>query len=310
MAGGVIMLSDSMNSYLSLRRAVGFKLATAETYLQSYVNFATRRGDTHIVGETAIDWATNARSDDARARRLQELIRFARFVRAEDSRHEIPPDHVFCKRVHRRSPYLLTDQEVDRMLQEAGSLGPAGSLRPHTYRTIFGLLASTGLRISEVLRLRFDDMTVDGLAILETKFKKSRLVPLHETVVAALNSYLEHRRRCASTDPHIFVSHRGGGRLHYGIVATTFQKVLSAAGIPDKPSRSMPRLHDLRHRFAVKSLEACPDSRDRITRHMLALSTYLGHARMESTYWYLENTPLLMTDIARACESFIEGEAS
>jgi integrase/recombinase XerD len=241
------MLSDSMNTYLSLRRAVGFKLDTVETYLQSYVDFATSRGDTHVVSTTVIDWATSARSDDARARRLDELIRFARFVRTEDSRHDIPPDHVFCKGRHRRTPYLLSDQEVARLLRETANLGPAGSLRPHTYRTIFGLLASTGLRISEALRLRFDDMTPDGLVIRETKFKKSRLVLLHGTVVEALDSYLERRRRCASADPHIFVSHRGGGRLHYDVVATTFQKVIEAAGIPDQTSGFAPRLHDLRH---------------------------------------------------------------
>ena len=304
------MLSDCVNAYLSLRRAAGFKLDTVETYLRSYADFATSRGDTHVVRNTALDWAAQARSDDSRGRRLDQLIRFARFARADDPRHDIPPDHVFCKRQHRRIPYLLTDHEVERLLREAGNLGPTGSLRPHTYRTIFGLLAATGLRISEALRLRFDDLTPDGLMIRETKFKKNRLVPLHGTVVEALGSYLERRRRRVGADPHIFVSHRGGGRLGYDVVATTFQKVLEAAGIPDQASRSQPRLHDLRHRFAVKALQACPDNRDRIARHMLALSTYLGHARVESTYWYLESTPPLMTDIAEACESFLTGGAA
>lgn len=303
------MLSDSMHTYLSLRRAAGFKLDTVETYLQSYVHFATSRGNTHVIGKTVINWAAKARSENSRALRLEHLIRFARFVRAEDPRHEIPPGQVFCRRRHRPTPCILTDQEVARLLCEAGNLGPRGSLRPHTYRTIFGLLASTGLRISEALRLRFDDITPDGLVIRETKFKKSRLVTLHETVAEALDAYLALRRR-ASSDPHIFVSHRGGGKLHYDIVATTFREVLDAADIPERPNGSVPRLHGLRHRFAVKALQACPDSRDRVTRHMLALSTHLGHARMESTYWYLESTPSLMTDIAVACESFLEGGAS
>lgn len=304
------MLSDSMHTYLALRRAAGFRLDTVEMYLQSYVNFATGQGDTHVVGKTVIEWAAKARSEDSRAQRLAQLIRFARFVRAEDPRHEIPSDHVFCKRRQRRSPGLLTDQEVARLLRAAGNLGPAGSLRPHTYRTIFGLLASTGLRISEVLRLRFDDITPDGLVIRETKFKKSRLIPLHESVAQALDSYLARRRRRANSDPHLFVSHRGGGRLHYDIVATTFRELLNAAGIGARPNGSLPRLHGLRHRFAVNALQTCPDTRDRVTRHMLALSTYLGHARIESTYWYLESTPLLMSDIAEVCESFLKGDAS
>jgi integrase/recombinase XerD len=304
------MLNDSLHTYLSLRRAAGFKLDTVETYLQSYVHFATSQGDTHVIGKTVVNWAAMARSENSRALRLEHLIRFARFVHADDPRHEIPPDHVFCRRRHRRAPCILTDQEVARILCEAGNLGPRGSLRPHTYRTIFGLLASTGLRISEALQLRFDDITPDGLIIRETKFKKSRLLTLHETVVEALDAYLTLRRRRASVDPHIFVSHRGGGRLHYDIVASTFREVLDAAGIPRRPNSSVPRLHGLRHRFAVKALQACPDGRDHVTRHMLALSTHLGHARMESTYWYLESTPSLMTDIAVACESFLEGGAS
>lgn len=304
------MLTDCVNNYLSVRRAVGFKLDTAEAYLRSYSDFATARGDVHIVGQTAIDWAAQACSDNSRARRLDALIRFARFLRSEDDRHEIPRDHVFCGQRHRRTPYLFTDGEVARLLRETDKLGPDGSLRPHTYHTIFGLLAATGLRISEALSLCFEDITRDGLVIRQTKFRKSRLVPLHVSAIAALDCYLERRRQFASGDSHLFVSHRGGRKLGYDIVAETFREVLAAASIPDQPTRSRPRLHDFRHRFAVRALTSCPDSRDRITRHMLALSTYMGHARVESTYWYLDSTPELMTDIAGACETFLQGESS
>jgi integrase/recombinase XerD len=185
-------------------------------------------------------------------------------------------------------------------------LGPLDSLRPHTYSTLFGLLASTGLRISEALSLRFQDITAEGLVIRETKFRKSRLVWLHETVVVALQNYLLRRSKFASIDDHLFVSRRGG-KLCYAIAAETFQEVLKAAGIQGRPGGPKPRLHNFRHRFAVKALEASPDTRDRITRHMLALSTYMGHARLESTYWYLESTPQLMADIADLCESFTLG---
>ncbi len=302
------MLIDCVNTYLSVRRALGFKLDTTEVYLQSFANFASARGEIYVVGQTAVDWASQACSDDSRARRLDEVIRFARFIRAESDHHEIPSEHIFCRRRRRRTPYLFTDNEVSLILCEANKLGPIGSLRPHTYRTIFGLLASTGLRISEVLNLRFQDISHDGLTICQSKFKKNRLVPLHPTTVAALDCYLERRRQFISSDLHIFISHRGGKKLGYDIVATTFQEVLVAAGITGQPDQSRPRLHDFRHRFAVKSLISCPDSRDLITRHMLALSTYLGHARMESTYWYLESTPELMMDIVNACEYFMQGE--
>ena len=303
------MLSNAVNTYLSVRRAVGFKLKTVESYLRSYANFATARGDIRVVSNTAIEWAGLATLQNQRANRLNVLIRFARFARAEDSCHEIPPANIFCGRRYRRTPYIFTDEEVQRLMLHAARLGPPGTLRPHTYSTVFGLLASTGLRISEALSLRFDDVTPEGLVIRETKFRKSRLVGLHETAAVALRHYLLRRGKFANCDDHVFVSCRGG-KLSYKIAATTFQEVLKAAGIQGKPNGPKPRLHDFRHRFAVKALQACPDGRDRVTRHMLALSTYMGHACLRSTYWYLESTPQLMKDIAGVCESFLQGGIS
>jgi integrase len=303
------MLSNAVNTYLSVRRAVGFKLETVEGYLRSYANFATARGDIRVVSNTAIEWAGLATLQNQRANRLNVLIRFARFARAEDSCHEIPPANIFCGRRYRRTPYIFTDEEVQRLMLHAARLGPPGTLRPHTYSTVFGLLASTGLRISEALSLRFDDVTPEGLVIRETKFRKSRLVALHETAALALRHYLLRRGKFANCDDHVFVSCRGG-KLSYKIAAVTFQEVLKAAGVQGKPYGPKPRLHDLRHRFAIKALQACPDGRDRVTRHMLALSTYMGHACLRSTYWYLESTPQLMKDIAGVCESFLQGGIS
>jgi integrase/recombinase XerD len=303
------MLSNAVNTYLSVRRAVGFKLETVEGYLRSYANFATARGDIRVVSNTAIEWAGLATLQNQRANRLNVLIRFARFARAEDSCHEIPPANIFCGRRYRRTPYIFTDEEVQRLMLHSARLGPPGTLRPHTYSTVFGLLASTGLRISEALSLRFDDVTPEGLVIRETKFRKSRLVALHETAALALRHYLLRRGKFANCDDHVFVSCRGG-KLSYKIAATTFQEVLKAAGVQGKPNGPKPRLHDFRHRFAVKALQACPDGRDRVTRHMLALSTYMGHACLRSTYWYLESTPQLMKDIAGVCESFLQGGIS
>jgi integrase/recombinase XerD len=303
------MLSNAVNTYLSVRRAVGFKLKTVESYLRSYANFATARGDIRVVSNTAIEWAGMATLQNQRANRLNVLIRFARFARAEDSCHEIPPANIFCGRRYRRTPYIFTDEEVQRLMLHAARLGPPGALRPHTYSTLFGLLASTGLRISEALSLRFDDVTSEGLVIRETKFRKSRLVGLHETAAVVLRHYLLRRGKFANCDDHVFVSGRGG-KLSYKIAAVTFQEVLKAAGVQGKPNGPKPRLHDFRHRFAVKALQACPDGRDRVTRHMLALSTYMGHACLRSTYWYLESTPQLMKDIAGVCESFLQGGIS
>jgi len=171
------MLIDSVNNYLCVRRGLGFKLKSVERYLRSYANFATARGEAHVISKTAIEWATQASSENSRARSLDILVRFARFVRVEDDRHEIPANNVFCGRWQRRSPYIFSEHEVGQLILYASRLGPPDSLRPLTYSTLFGLLASTGLRISEALSLCLEDITCDGLVIRETKFKKTRIVP-------------------------------------------------------------------------------------------------------------------------------------
>ena len=171
------------------------------------------------------------------------------------------------------------------------------------------MLASTGIRISEAISLRLQDITPKGLVIRETKFRKSRLIWLHEIVVVALKKYLDYRCKVGSDDDHIFISRRGR-KLNYNVVNETFQNAVKAAGIQCQVGKSKPRLHGFRHRFAIKALEACPDNRDRIARHILALSTYMGHVGMESTYWYLNTTPQLMRDVADACEFFSQGGIS
>ncbi len=181
------------------------------------------------------------------------------------------------------------------------------SLLARSFSTLFALLASTGLRISEALALRFEDITDDGLVIRETKFRKSRLVPLHDTAVAGLERYLMFRRRCAGGENHLFVSPRGDA-LRYQYVRKNFRRLVQAIGLEPRPGQPRPQLHSFRHTFAVRALESCPDGRDRIAQHMLALSTYLGHASVAETYWYLQATPQLMKDVAHAAESFVKGE--
>ncbi len=301
------MLTQAVDNYLAVRRAAGFKLKTSERYLRYFVRFANARGDTHVRATSAIDWAAQAKTEVERHRRYQCLIGFARFVHAEEPRHAIPPGHVFCGYLPRPTPYLFTDDELNRLIGAAARLGPPGSLRPRTYKTLFTLLAVTGLRPAEAYALRRDDITHDGLTIRETKFRKSRLVPIHDSTRAALEHYLEHRCRIARDDDHVLVS-LAQRPLSPCIVSRTFRQLLLAAGLPDRPGR--PRVHDLRHRFATGALESCSATRDHVGRHMLALTTYLGHAHIRSTYWYLENTPQLMTDIAARCEDFVYGEPS
>ncbi len=299
------MLKDAVDNYLAVRRASGFRLENDEWYLNSFARFATARSETHVVAQTAIAWAAQTHSESQRAQRLNALIRFARFSHAADSRHEIPPSGVFCPHMQRPTPYLFTDAEIERLMAQAAQLGPAGSLRPHTYRTLIGLLAATGLRVSEAIGLCLQDLSTDGLIIRETKFRKSRLVPLHPTTRAALEQYLAKRCQVATRGDHLLISCRRRA-LTRCTVHKTFRQLTVAAGLPRQPGQPPPRLMDFRHSFASNALLNCPEGRDHTGRHTLALMTYLGHAHPSSTFWYLEHSAPLMGDIAQACETWIE----
>jgi integrase/recombinase XerD len=299
------MLKDAVDTYLAVRRAAGFKLRDDALYLDSFARFATDRGDTHVTSQTAITWAEQAHSESQRSIRLKAVIRFARFSYAADSRHVVPPQGVFCFRRHRPIPYIYTEGEIHALMEATAQLGPAGSFRPLMYRTLIGLLAATGLRISEALNLCFKDVMADGLLIRETKFGKSRIVPLHPTTQLAIEDYLVQRGKLATTDDHVFIS-MWRRRMCRQAIYATFKELLKVAGLPRQSGLPRPRLIDFRHSFATNALIAGPDRRDQVGRHTLALMTYLGHASPSSTYWYLERSPSLMDHIVRACEHFVE----
>jgi len=296
-----------VDSYLAIRRASGFKLVSSEYHLRSFVRHAEARGEPHIRAETAVEWAAEGRTPHARNRRLRSLMIFARHVHLEDQRHEVPSTSAFPFRPHRSPPHIFSHDEIDAILAVAGDLPPAGSSRPATYQTLLALLVVTGMRVGEALRLTMADITDAGLVIRETKFRKSRLLPLHETTRAALVSFRERWRPWAQDKDPLFVTLRGRAFAR-DTVTETFQRLLrriglrGPAGRPESPS-SGPRLHDLRHTFAVRSLEDCPSEHDAIGRHMTSLTTCLGHAALVSTCWYLHASPTLMTGIADACET-------
>ena len=300
------MLAHAVESYLAVRRACGFELESIGKRLRSFATFSDARSKSYVCSEAALEWAGLARSVAQRARRLGEVIRFARSVRAEDLRHELPPAAFGSENRRRPVPYIFSRHDIERLVQAVSQSG-CRSLRRDTYSTLFALLACTGLRVSEAIRLRYEDITPDGLVIRCSKFRKSRLVPLHDTARAQLEQYLERRRRYAPFDDHVFVSLRATPLLLRD-VERAFHAVVTKIGLPRELGRPRPTLHSLRHTFAVRALETCPDGRDRITQHMLALSTYLGHSKVAHTYWYLEATPELMRKVAERCESFVTGE--
>jgi integrase len=302
------MLIDAIESYLKVRRAAGYELRTWGDLLLSFGRFAESQGDQYVRNATAQKWAALGKSPPQRERRLQTVARFAKFAKAEEPKHEVPPRHVFCHSPLRRpTPFIFTVGQIDRMLEEAGNLSPAGSIRPHTYQALFALLAATGLRISEALALRMEDMTPDGLVIRKTKFRKSRLVPIHPSVVTGLQGYLRHR--APHKGCHLFVLDKGQS-VNYEQAQYAFRKVLTAAAISVPSGGPRAGLHSLRHTFAVRSLETCPDDPIRVARHMMALTTYLGHTHVANTYWYLQATVHIMGRIADSCEVCFQGETS
>lgn len=310
LAGRRAMLSRDLARYVDQQRALGFKFRLQHILLRGFVAFAEEYGDRHIKSARVLAWAARAPSPEQRRNRLLTVRRFALAMRAESRRHQVPPadalGHAVAKR---RSPYIYSADAVARLLGAAVSLQPADSIRPAMYATLFGLLAATGMRIAEALALQLDDVTADGLVIRETKFQKSRLLPLHTTTREALDRYLALRGTIAASDCALFVSVVGRA-LSYNTVRGTFLQLLDRANLQGAASGRDPRIHDLRHTFAVRSLEQCSHDRAAVARHIVALSTYLGHAHVTDTYWYLQATPLLMGQIAQAGEALLWGGAA
>jgi integrase len=299
------MLSQHVTAYLEVRRALGFDLHESEKLLRRYAEFATARGDGHVRAATALEWCAQAGTVGQRQRRLRRVVLFARYLRAEDPLHEVPPGNVYPRVPPQRMPYVFLPEEASRIVAEAGRLVPTCTLRPHSAAAFFSLLFATGMRVSEALALRLDDVTDDGLVIRRTKFRKMRFIPLHETARDGLARYIDLRRRRAGTPPqHVFLNFRGDP-LTYRAALDAFSTVRRAAGLKRR-GQVRPRIHDIRHTFAVRAFEACPDGRDRIAQHTLALTTYLGHSNVADTYWYLQATPKLMRDIADACEAYFK----
>ena len=307
------MLIDGAYRYIELRRSLGFKLRKTSDHLASFAAYAASVGDTHMRTETALAWAkATSSTQDSYYRRVQELALFARFIHAEDAHHEVPQHRQFYRSRSRPAPYIFSRDEVARILVAARDLRAMrlNPLKPHTFEMLFGLLAATGLRISEALKLRLDDVLADGvLHIRATKFNKNRLVPLHPSVMAKLDAYLRVREHhYGNFEGHLFLT-ECGQPLPWGTARTAFHTVLRRTGIGADRLRR-PRIHDLRHTFATRVLEQCAAGREEVARDFVALSTYLGHGHIKHTYWYLEATPELMGDIAAAAEMLALGRSA
>ncbi len=301
-----------VEAYVALRHALGYVVTSEEKLLKDFVRFVEAHGVTGpLRAHMAVEWACQPsprRGPAGQASRLKVVRRFLSHLRAALPETEVPGPGLLAH-IRRPHPYLYSPQEIERLIEVASHLRPEGSLRPHTYRTIIGLIASTGLRVGEVIRLTQRDVHLGAdspyLEVLQTKFRKSRLVPLHSTTAAQLRLYAAARKRLHydGLTNAFFVSERGTF-LHYDSVRETFHTLTRAAGIRADHARARPCLHGLRHTFAVGRMLDWYRSGVKVQDLLPTLSVYLGHVQPAHTYWYLTATPELLAAAGECFQNF------
>jgi integrase len=295
-------LRSALDKYLSMRKRLGYKYEHQTRRLADFVTFMEKREARVITTKLALEWATLPPDRHASwALRLSDVRGFARHVANFDPRTEAPPVGMLPG-WKRAKPYVYSDAEIDALLAAALALPPENGLRRWTYHTLFGLIAVTGMRISEAMNLERDDVDLDAgvLTVRLTKFGKSRLVPLHPTTCTALRGYAARR------DAHLgsrrgltfFVAEQGGRLLHQ-YVHRVFLRLSREIGLRRPGDHTGPRVHDFRHRFAIQTLLDWYREGKDVEQQLPLLSTYLGHACVRDTYWYLSACPELMDEAAR-----------
>jgi integrase/recombinase XerD len=295
-------LRDSVTAYLQLRRSLGFRLKKDERLLGDFANFMEMRAEPHITAKLAVQWAKQPASIDMNylAGRLRAVRSFARHHILSDPLTEIPAADLLPRRRIAFQPHIFSREEIEHIL--ADSLKRRKGLKPITRLgryTIYGLLSVTGMRVSEAINLNVDDVDLDQgvITIRNTKFGKSRLVPVHATTCAALRHYREQRDAfLAGRDIDYFFISQLGHRICHGGLDRSFRRLMRRLGMRDASAPKGPRLHDLRHSMAVEVLRQCYQSGADPERRLPALSTYLGHTHLNYTYWYLHQNPGLMTE--------------
>jgi integrase/recombinase XerD len=291
--------------YLRVRRAVGYKLTGEGRLLVDLVAFADQVGASTITTALAVAWTTQLEGSAAYlARRMRVARGFARYLHAFDSTAEIAPVDLFPAGKHRPVPYIYSDDDVATLMASARTLQPA--LRAATLETLIGLLAATGMRVSEGMALDVDDIdwSSRALTVRNSKYGKSREVLVHASTIDALAAYDRQRNRLAPRrrGPSFFVSTRGT-RLSHETVQPTFRQLVRRAGLTQPPWSPQPKIHGLRHTFTVDTLIGWYRDDEDVAVRMPLLSTYLGHVDPRATYWYVSAVPELLTLAARRLET-------
>lgn len=303
-------LRKAVKDYIEMRRALGYKLSKAAVLLPQFVDFLHQQGSSVITIPLALQWAqSNKRVQPAEwAQRLTIVRCFARHWSATDPRTQIPPCGLLPHHPERARPYLYSDKEIQQLLQSARRLG---GLRGLTYYCLFGLLCVTGMRLSEVLNLQSVDVDLVAgvLTVRGAKFGKSRLVPIHASTQKVLSEYLRYRDSAFTRELSYFFVSKRGNRLDRGEVRRTFYALSREIGLRGPTASHGPRLHDFRHRLAVRTLVQWYRSGQDVERRLPVLSTYLGHVHVSDTYWYLTACPELMGLAVKRLEKHWEGQS-
>jgi len=298
-------LRQHVADYLTLRRALGYQLEAHEPLLHEFVDDLEKAGTSTVTIAAALACAMKPQGVQPYRwkQRLTVIRGFAGYLHSMDPATEVPPSDLLAYRRRRPTPYLFGEEEIEGLVAVAGAL--AHPLRAATHRTLFGLLASTGMRGSEALRLDRDDVDLDAgmLDIHKTKYNKSRRLPLHPSTVAALADYVCERDRWlpVAIQPSFFVN-TTGTRLQGRRVRELFTKLIDQLGLEPRNGSGRPRAHDLRHSFAVSTLLAWYRTDVDVAARMPLLSAYLGHVSPTSTYWYLQAVPELLAQAAGRLE--------
>ncbi|MGH2498801.1 MAG: tyrosine-type recombinase/integrase [Candidatus Limnocylindria bacterium] len=306
-------LRSALADYLALRRALGYTLRRSEKLLLQFIAYAEAAGADRITSDLALAWARLPAGADVEwwSGRLAVVRKYAAFLSTIDPETEAPPrDLLPAAKSHRAVPYLYSDDDIAALIAAATSL--RSPLRALTYQTLIALLAVSGMRVGELIRLDRGDVDFEAgvLIVWLGKFGKSRELPLHPTTLAALRAYLARRDqlRPKPSASSLFIS-TAGTRLLYCNVHLDFSRLVRRAGLVPRSKDCRPRIHDLRHSFAVRTIVDAYRTDDDVTPRLPLLSTYLGHVDPANTYWYLSATPELLGLAAGRLERSLEGRS-
>ena len=299
-------LRRSLADYLRVRRALGFQLKRAARLLEDFVTFAEENGAATVTTELAVRWATLPEGAQPvwLSLRLGMVRGFASYLQSIDPHTEVPPVDLLPARYHRVAPHLYSDADIAALMAAARAL--RSPLPAATYECFIGLLAVSGLRVGEAMRLDRQDVDCSEgvLRVHKSKFGKSREVPLHASTVEALRAFADRRDRlCPRPSSSSFFVSTTGARLGHPVVQPAFRELLRRAGLDQAPTLRRPRLHDLRHTFAVKTLIGWYRDGLDVPARMPLLATYLGHGDPARTYWYLSAAPELLALCAGRLEA-------